>query len=66
LGQGNEYKWGDEFVQNTLHTSMELSQWNTFVLLMCANKNKLLENKKYLLFIYTQTKVHSLTLNTNK
>jgi hypothetical protein len=33
------YKRGNELVQSTLYTSMEISQWNHLILLMCANKN---------------------------
>jgi hypothetical protein len=34
-----EYTKGGEFVQSTLYTSMELSQWDICILLMYDNKN---------------------------
>jgi hypothetical protein len=38
IKKGKGYNRGSELVKRTLYTSMELSQWNPFVLLMNANK----------------------------
>jgi hypothetical protein len=43
------YVWG-ELDQSTLYACMEVPQWNTFVQLICVNKN---QNKNY----------HNKTLN---
>jgi hypothetical protein len=40
-----KYNGWDELVQGTLHTCMELSQWNSFILLMYANSKIKLKNK---------------------